>query len=389
MKRALLCMVFVLLLAAPSAAQAPDALVRFASVHAHAERVDTIQIGNDRSEQRSVVMSVGPEELGRLADGDRIEASSELEATICLKPAKHHRGFPCVGKVYPYSPKITAQIVLGRGAGQARGGFPLTEPETLRCSQKQPNRNRHCVLVNDWEQTTIEDVTQLPCAPDACHANVVVSAYHQNALRRHRVVIGTNDRRGVVHGDRARLNIVRFRPGDTSKPIPIEESSVDRPKLRVAGDDRSPKKVVIDSMALPDLRRGQGLMASAKGVIDIDALRYNVFLPTELVLASTPTATTTGPEARQAIRGGGEVGKPNGSNCTQGESAYRDPCTFRKVGIVRIVNDASQTLYLNLVAGAEAKLLEGQRKRWLTRNHARVRDRGFIRVHRLASVRER
>ena len=388
MKRALLCMVFVLLLAAPSAAQAPDALVRFASVHANAERVNTIQVGDDRGEHRTVVMSVKPEQLGQLTEGDRLEVSSELEVTVCLKPAKHHRGFPCVGKLYGYSPKVTAQVILGRGAGQARGGYPLTEPETLRCSQKQPNRNRHCVLVNDWERTTIADLTQLPCAPDACHANVVVSAYHQKGQRRHRVVIGTNDRRGRVRGDRARLNVVRFRPGDAIKPVPIEESSVDRRKLRVAPDGRAPRKVVIDSMALPGLRQGEGLMASARGVIDIDPLRYNVFLPTELVLTDSPTAVKTGPAARQATRTAGEIGKPNGSNCTQGPSAYRDPCAFRKVGIVRIRNDATQTLYLNLVAGAEAKLLAGQRKRWLTRNHARVRDRGYIRVHRMPFVRE-
>ncbi len=149
----------------------------------------------------------------------------------------------------------------------------------------------------------------------------------------------------------------------------------------MANDGREPRKVVLDSIALPNLEAGDALMAGAKGVISIDRLHYNTFIATELILATKPRATTTGTEARRASKGDGEVGKPNGSNCTQGRSAYRDPCSFRKVGVATIDRDPRGTLYLNLVAGLEAKILEGQS--WHRGDEARVLDRGIIRVHRL------
>jgi hypothetical protein len=381
MKRLGLVTATALLLAAPSAAQAPDDAIRVATVDHKAERLKTIPIGDRRGDERRVVMSVSPAALGNLAEGDRLEVSSEFEVTICLKPAPNQSGFPCVGRTYGYSPRVRAQIVLAKGEGQTRDTIPLTSFKSLRCSQKQPNRNRHCVLVNEWEKTTIPDVQDLPCNPDECRVNVVVDASHGAARRRHKVVIGSHDRAGRVQGDRARLNVVRFRPGETPKPDPDVEESPNRDTVPVANDGREPNKLVLDSIALPNLEEGEALMADAKGVISINRLPYNTFIATELVLATKPQATTTGPEARRASKGDGEVGKPNGSNCTQGKSAYRDPCTFRKVGLATIDRDADRTLYLNLVAGLEAKLLDGQR--WRSGNRARVLDRGFIRVHRL------
>lgn len=381
MKRLGLVTAAALLLAAPSAAQAPDGSIRVATVDKRAERLKTIPIGDHRGDKGRVVMSLGPAALGQLQDGDRLESSSELEVTVCLKPAPHQSGFPCVGRTYGYSPKISARIVLAKGAGQTRGTEPLTSPSSLRCSQQQPNRNRHCVITNDWEKTTLPDVDDLPCAPDECRVNVVVDASHSAARRGHKVVIGSHDRAGHVQGDRARLNVVRFRPGDTSKPTPHVEQSANRDRVPVADDGREPKKVVLDSIALPNLESGEALMADAKGVISIDRLHYNTFIATELILATKPRATTTGTEARRASKGDGEVGKPNGSNCTQGASAYHDPCTFRKVGVATIDRNPRGTLYLNLVAGLEAKLLEGQR--WRRGDQARVLDQGVIRVHRL------
>ena len=368
----------LLLLAIPAKAQAPDPSIRVVTADKRAERIKTIPVGKRRGSEERVALSVG---LGDLRDGDRVEASSELEVTICLKPAPGQAGYPCVGRTYGYSPRVTAQVVIARGKAQTKGTQPLTSPQTLRCSQEQPNRNRHCVLVNDWEKTEIPDVTDLPCPPDECRANVVINAYHPAAKARDKVVIGSHDREGHVQGDRARVNAIRFRPGDTPKPDALTEQSPDRKTVPVVNDGREPRKVVLDSLPLPNLNEGEALMADAKGVIKIDRLRYNTFIATELILANSPRATETGREARRASKGDGEIGKPNGSNCTQGASAYRDPCTFRKVGVATIDQDARRPLYLNLVAGMEAKVLQGGS--WHRGDSARVLDQGIIRVFRL------
>ena len=210
---------------------------------------------------------------------------------------------------------------------------------------------------------------------------MIVSAYHPAAKRGDKVVIGSHNREGQVQGDRARVNAIRFRPGDAPKPDPETEASPDRKTVPVVNDGREPNKVVLDSLPLPNLNEGEALMADAKGVIKIDRLGYNTFIATELILANSPKATETGREARRASKGDGEIGKPNGSNCTQGASAYRDACTFRKVGVATIDQDARRPLYLNLVAGMEAKVLQGDS--WHSGDKARVLDQGIIRVFRL------
>ena len=86
------------------------------------------------------IVQVKADDLGPVQDGDLVEAFSEVEvSTTCLAPIPK-----CVGKIYRFSPKVEAWLVLADGAG--RNGTPIGGPERVTCAQDLPNRNHHCVL---------------------------------------------------------------------------------------------------------------------------------------------------------------------------------------------------------------------------------------------------
>src|SRR5688572_16054587 len=86
---------------------------RVAAVNKTAELIKVLPVGKSAGDKKQVVMSMPAWKLGDLQNGDRLEATTEFEVTICLKPDPGWPGFPCVGTVYGYSPTIAAQIVIG------------------------------------------------------------------------------------------------------------------------------------------------------------------------------------------------------------------------------------------------------------------------------------
>ena len=96
-------------------------------------------------------MSLQPGNLGDLRDGDRLEATAEVEVSVCLKPNElHGSDRPCIGRTYGYDPTVIAELVLADGRTATGGASTVSlGSEKLTCTQSQPNRNHHCVLVID------------------------------------------------------------------------------------------------------------------------------------------------------------------------------------------------------------------------------------------------
>src|SRR5262245_22222642 len=94
--------------------------------------------------------------------GDRISFNGEVTLTMtCVERLPR-----CIGRMYHYSPRFRAQIVIARRAGAAgRQTEPVSDAVTLTCGQHRPNRNHHCPLVIDGGSMTVSRPRSLPCPP--------------------------------------------------------------------------------------------------------------------------------------------------------------------------------------------------------------------------------
>ena len=64
-------------------------------------------------------MSLQPGNLGDLRDGDRLEATAEVEVSVCLKPNElHGSDRACIGRTYGYDPTVIAELVLADGGAR-------------------------------------------------------------------------------------------------------------------------------------------------------------------------------------------------------------------------------------------------------------------------------
>src|SRR5262245_45773654 len=83
----------VALVPAGAMAQSTEPTVQTATTEPRsAERVKTIAIGRKAWQRTTSVVSLPPSSVGTIHDGDRVEASLDLEVTICLKPNANHGG---------------------------------------------------------------------------------------------------------------------------------------------------------------------------------------------------------------------------------------------------------------------------------------------------------
>ena len=100
-------------------------------------------------------MSLQPGNLGDLRDGDRLDATAEVEVSVCLKPNElHGSDRPCIGRTYGYDPSVIAELVLADGDPRPGRNAVSLGSDQLTCAQSQPNRNHHCVLVIDGGDAT-------------------------------------------------------------------------------------------------------------------------------------------------------------------------------------------------------------------------------------------
>ncbi len=351
------------------------------------EVLKAIPIGRKAGAKPRVAMSLQPGNLGDLRDGDRLEATAEAEVSVCLKPNERHgSNRPCIGRTYGYDPTVIAKLVLADG-GKATGGGSTVElgRKKLTCTQGQPNRNHHCVLVIDDGVLDVEDAGALPCNAATCHINLVLSAHDRNAKGGHKVVVGADSGGRSVNGDKGRVNFVRFRPeGAKREPARISDARV-RSAIPIAPEGGSVKEKAIYSVELGGLKAGEQLVIDGKLISRIGSHPYNVFQTTGIVLSENPDSASREGWPERVGDLNGQIAEANGFNCTQGKSAHEDPCTARKVGVLEITRDSPKTLYVNLVAGMAAQADFNNRHR--SSDVAPVRDEGFLRVYRYGADR--
>lgn len=359
-----------------------DGTLRTATTGNNSELVKAIPIGKRKGAKKRVVMSLQPGNLGELRDGDRLEATAEVEVSVCLKPNElHGSSRPCIGATYGYDPTVIAELVLADG-GEATGGgstVPLGS-ETLTCTQSQPNRNHHCVLVIDYGQAEIDDASKLPCSPATCHVNLVLSAHDRGAGGGDKLVVGADSGGRSVNGDKGRVNVVRYRPSSQKRDDALVTDARVRPTLSIAAEGAKVKEKAVYSVELGNLRLGEQLVIDGKLVSKIGHHPYNVFQTTGIVLSQRPDSASREGWPERVGDLNGQIAEANGFNCTQGNSAHESPCTARKVGVLEITRDSPKTLYVNLVAGVAAQADFDNRHR--DSDVAQVLKEGFLRVYR-------
>ncbi len=376
--------------AAPASDGGPPAAaadtLRTGTTGNNSEQVETIAIAGGKRAPGTVVMSLGPGSLGELRDGDRLEATAEVEVSVCLKPNElHGSDRPCIGRTYGYDPTVIAELVLaGGGSTTAGAGAISLGKDKLTCAQTQPNRNHHCVLVIDDGDLEIEDAGELPCNAQTCHVNLVLSAHDRKAKAGDRLVVGSDAGGETVNGDKGRVNVTRYRPGDQRNQQPLMTEARRRATMPIAAEGAPVEDTVIYSVELEGLKAGEQLVIDARMVAKIGQHPYNVFQSTGLVLSEGPDEPSREGWPGRVGDLNGQIAEANGFNCTQGSSAHDDPCIARKVGVLEITRDSPKTLYVNLVAGMAAQLY-GDRHR--DGDTARILDEGFLRVYRYAADR--
>lgn len=359
-----------------------DGTVRTGTTGNDSELTKAIPIGRRQGDKRRVVMSLQPGNLGDLRDGDRLEATAEVEVSVCLKPNElHGSNRPCIGQTYGYDPTVIAELVLADGA-KATGGaraVPLGA-DKLTCTQSQPNRNHHCVLVIDDGLATIDDASRLPCNAQTCHINLVLSAHDRGARAGDKLVVGADSDGKSVNGDKGRVNFARFRPGGPNGEAPLASDARLRSFLPIAGEGATVRERVVYSVALGDLRLGEQLVIDGRLVTTLAGHSYNAFQATGIVLSESPGSASREGWPERVGDLNGQIAEANGFNCTQGNSAHESPCVARKVGVLEITRDSPKTLYVNLVAGMAAQADFDNRHR--SGDVAGVGKQGFLRVYR-------
>ena len=335
----------------------PDRVL-VATTGSPSELTTTLPIYTAPGVGRRVVMSLPASALGRLAFGDRLLSSSELEVTTdCL--AKEAR---CVGTPYDYDPTVSAQLILAPSAS-ATGGPDTTALSGIKrqpCLQRLPNREHHCTLAFMWPALNL--ATPLPtCFPASCYVNLVADAYSPQAQPGNVLLVGEDEPDGSIGQGKGRVNAIRIRP---NAPGPAPQGRVTGAVTRAPaasqleiGRQSDLNETVVFSRELPHLQQGDQLAVWAKLRTDISQLPYNVLVHSKLIVTGRPDATRVTHLAKQVVDMNGELTEGNGFNCT----AATTPCTTTKAGVGSMVADARDRtgqpvpLYVNLVTGTMAK----------------------------------
>jgi hypothetical protein len=329
-----------------------DAGVHVFTTGNHSELVRALPIARHPRKRSLVVMSLTPRDLPAIRAGDRLKVSAEVQfSTTCSDPSPH-----CVGRHYDFDPRVGARLELADGGHVTggRGAQWLTDRSTVRCRQRRPNRNHHCVIVFTWSRTRFTNDQPLPCDPRQCFINLVMDAANRKARPHQVVVLGGDRPDGSVEQDKGRLNAVLVHRHASAN---VMRSRTDNRRTGILPlDAGSPGREVVYSAELDGLRKGDKLVVGASQVADIGALTYPAFLSSNLVLAESPSATEPGSLARSVASLHGLLDEANGFNCTQGISAYTTPCQTVKVGVARIRQNPRAPLYVSLVSRAKALL---------------------------------
>ena len=349
-----------------------------------AERVKTVPIAKNSGGKPRVVMSLGPDEVGSVDPGDAVWAGGEIEVSVtCLE-----RMPQCVGKLYNYSPKVRAKLVLASSANSAGGGtITIGKPTTLRCSQKLPHRNHHCVL-GVVGRRNLDSNENLPCT--RCFVNLVVDAYHPGARKGNVVVVGTDTDHGISQ-NKGMVNAGVFDPGPVPKVQPLVQRHRFARKLPVGGfrSGAGSQKKVVFSRRIDALEEGEQLLVEARIKVKTGHLPYGTLLQSQMVLSEKPGSIKRVGIPQKMASQHGEITALNGFNCTRGRSGHASPCVIRKYGVVKANYDARVRpkqgegpfvpLYVNLFMQSQAQF-GGERHR--PGHAAKIAKVGSLKVYR-------
>jgi hypothetical protein len=104
---------------------------------------------------------------------------------------------------------------------------------------------------------------------------------------------------------------------------------------------------------------------NASFISAINALPFNTFVTSRVILTTTPFKKHPHQRAKTAIRYRGQATESNGFDCTLGPSGYANPCITQKAGAIRFRRDVVQrrtgkpvTLWLTVLAAAKPLLAE-------------------------------
>jgi hypothetical protein len=335
---------FVALAAAPgaSAQDAAASKVKVATTGNRSELVDTIPVTKKPQVSPRVIMSLTPDVLGALQNGDQLEINAEAEITTDCR----FESSECVGEPYNFNPKIGARIVVANSTTTATG-FEVVPRQEVNCRQKTPNRQHHCVFTLRPPPMQV-DLATLGCPANGCFINLVMDSWHKRGSpKRNVILIGANNRNGKIKQDKGRLNAIRTRnPLASPPPDPLGtvtvgtiEPTTNAIPLNPAGEQ------VIYSVELGNLTDGEQLYARGGLTTDVSLLNHNANVSTRIVLTDSPTQTDPGVLGEQVADLKGEITENNGFNCTKKQT----PCPSNKVGVLAIKKTASAPLYANLV----------------------------------------
>ena len=364
-------------LASGSAPKPEHDVVRFATSGDNSEIRERVPIARHKWEKKRVAMTIGPARLPTFHKRDILRTTAEVQiSTTCID----FNAARCIGRRYAFSPREDARLVISnrrQGTG-GRDATTIAETDSVRCHQRLPNRNHHCVLVFPPKATKIRHPHRLPCRPDACHLNLVLEADFPRARDGQVIVVGADAPSGSVRQDKGRLNAIVLRRH--VGPRTFRTSNRRSRSVPIAPSGKGGRRVIY-SQRVDHLRKGDALEASAAHLATISSLPYAAFIGTTIVLAGNRHAVVPTGVARGATTAHG-VTEQNGFNCTHGPSQYRSPCRTRKAGAVMIRRDIRRhghpvPLYVNVVAAGKAKGANPQ-----PGDHLHVKRQGSLVVRR-------
>jgi hypothetical protein len=361
------------------APEPPKGAVRFATTGDHSEIRDTVPIGQGEWQKARVVMSIGPGDMPTLHRNDILRTTAEVQVTTtCIEFGAER----CIGRPYRFSPREDARIVLAsrRLATGGEHAATIAEAHSVRCHQRRPQRNHHCVLVFHPKPTRLRHPNLLPCRPSACYLNLVLEADHPRARDGQVVLVGADRPNGTVRQDKGRLNAILLHK-QVPPPKHFRTAKRRSRSIPIAPGGENGRRVVY-SQKVSELKKGDVLEASARHLVTISSLPYPAFVGADLILARSRNAVLPKGIARGATSSHGRLTEQNGFNCTHGASEYRDPCRTRKAGAVRIQRDIARNghsipLYINVVCAGEPKRATAD-----PGDHMRVLPRGSLVVRR-------
>jgi hypothetical protein len=202
---------------------------------------------------------------------------------------------------------------------------------------------------------------RLPCHPDRCYVNLLVSAHNRKAKSGNFVVLGGDKPDGSLEQDKGRVTVLQA-DERVRAPAVFTNAGLLHHRLPLTIADSDKRKIVY-AMPIPAPKEGEVLAFDVKFVSAISALPFNTFVTSRVILTTGPFRTQPKGYAKDAVKFNGQATEANGFDCTLGPSGYANPCITHKTGAIRFKRDivhrrsgTPATLWLNVIAGAKPLL---------------------------------